>query len=64
MHGGFHLRSRALRLYVKRKEGLVSIRTTIQDKTTTIYEYIRKAAMADSVLSKYLRQQKPEKKEE
>lgn len=64
MHGGFHLKFRALRQYVKRKEGLVSIRTTIQDKTTTIYEYIRKAAMADSVLSKYLRQQKPQKKEE
>uniref|UniRef100_A0A669EZW7 Reverse transcriptase domain-containing protein n=1 Tax=Oreochromis niloticus TaxID=8128 RepID=A0A669EZW7_ORENI len=67
MHGGFHPKSSTLRLYAKRKEGgrgLVSVSTTVQDETRNIHEYITKMAPTDSVLSEYLRQQKPKKEEE
>lgn len=63
MHGGFHPKSSTLRLYTKRSEGgrgPVSAKTTVQDETTKIQEYIRKMAPKDEGLSEYLRQQKPE----
>lgn len=41
----------------------MSLRATIQDKTTKINEYIRKMAPADEVLSEYCRQQKPNEEE-
>ncbi|XP_076739067.1 uncharacterized protein LOC143418327 [Maylandia zebra] len=66
MHGGFHPKAGTLRLYAKRKEGgrgLVSVSTTVQDETMNIHEYITKMAPTDSVLSEYLRQQKPKKEE-
>lgn len=65
IHGGFHPKSGTLRLYAKSKEGsvgLVSVRTTIQNETTNINEYIRKMAATDHMLSEYIRQQKPEKR--
>ncbi|KAF7649568.1 hypothetical protein LDENG_00139440 [Lucifuga dentata] len=67
MHGGFHPKSRTLRLYAQRKEGgrgLVSVRATIQDETRTIQEYNRKMAPQDKLLSEYLRQQKTKGNEE
>ncbi|TWW77705.1 hypothetical protein D4764_12G0010950 [Takifugu flavidus] len=67
MHGGFHPKSSVLRLYTKRKEGgrgLVSVRTTVQEETTSLQEYIKKMAPTDPLLSECLRQQKPTKEEE
>ncbi|TWW67382.1 hypothetical protein D4764_02G0004230 [Takifugu flavidus] len=67
MHGGFHPKSSVLRLYTKRKErsrGLVSVRTTVQEETTSFQEYIKKMAPTDPLLSECLRQQKPTKEEE
>lgn len=58
MDGGFHPKSRTLRLYAKQKEGgwgLMSVSTTVQDKTTNIHEYIRKMAPTAHMLSEYLR---------
>ncbi len=46
-YGGFHLTSNILRLYTKQSDGgrgLVSVRATVQYKTTKIQEYIRKTA--------------------
>ena len=43
---------------------MVSVRGTVQDKTTKITEYIRKMAPTDEMLSEYLRQQKPKTAEE
>lgn len=42
----------------------MSVRTTFQDETANIHEYIRKMAKTDHALSEYLRQQKFEKEEE
>ncbi|KAK7895269.1 hypothetical protein WMY93_020594 [Mugilogobius chulae] len=59
MHGGFHPKSRTLRLYASRKEGgrgLVSVRVTIQDETSEIHKYIKDKAPTDGVLSECLRQ--------
>ncbi|TWW61002.1 hypothetical protein D4764_05G0010920 [Takifugu flavidus] len=56
-----------LRLYTKRKEGgqgLVSVRTTVQEETTSLREYIKMMAPSDPLLSECLRQQKPTKEEE
>uniref|UniRef100_A0A669EL77 Regulating synaptic membrane exocytosis 1 n=1 Tax=Oreochromis niloticus TaxID=8128 RepID=A0A669EL77_ORENI len=39
------------------------LNTTVQDETRNIHEYITKMAPTDSVLSEYLRQQKPKKEE-
>ncbi|TWW69211.1 hypothetical protein D4764_18G0000170 [Takifugu flavidus] len=67
MHGGFHPKSSDLRLYTKRREGgrgLVSVRTTVQEETTSLREYIKKLAPTDLLLSECLRQQKPTKEEE
>lgn len=40
----------------------MSVRTTIQNETTNVNEYIRKMAATDHMLSEYIRQQKPEKR--
>ena len=42
----------------------MSITATVEDKTTKIYEYIRKMTPTDKLLNEHLRQQKPNKKEE
>lgn len=50
MHGEFHPKSNSLRLSTKGKkesQGLVSVRTTVQDETANTYEYMRKMAPAD-----------------
>ncbi|XP_055359974.1 uncharacterized protein LOC129603341 [Betta splendens] len=63
MHGGFHPKSSNLRLYASRKKGgrgLVSVRATIQDKTSKIHKYIMDKALTDDVLSKCLRQWRTE----
>ncbi|TWW62316.1 hypothetical protein D4764_04G0009630 [Takifugu flavidus] len=51
-------------MYTKRKEGgrgLVSVRTTVQEETTSLQEYIKMMAPTDPLLSECLRQQKPTK---
>lgn len=53
--GGFHPKASTLSLYAKDKkggQGLVDVRTASEDKTTKIYEEIRKI---NRVLSEYLR---------
>lgn len=45
----------------KEAQELVSVRTTVQDETVNICEYIKK--MADRMLSEYFRWDKPEKEE-
>lgn len=50
-------------LSTRKRLGLVSVRTPIEDETK-IHEYIGKMAPTDHVLSECLRQQKPEKEEE
>ncbi|XP_076610522.1 uncharacterized protein LOC143335176 [Chaetodon auriga] len=66
MHGGFHPKSSVLRLCTKRKtggRGLVSVRVTIREETASLWEYIRKMAPNDDLLSECLRQQKPSQEE-
>ena len=46
------------------RQGLVSIRVTIQDETTMILEYVREMVPNDDLLSECLRQQKPSDKKE
>lgn len=43
---------------------MVSVRTTAQDKTTNINQYIRKMAKTDCVFAEYFRQQEPKKEEQ
>ncbi|XP_037546862.1 zinc finger protein 385D-like [Nematolebias whitei] len=67
MNGGFYLKSNALRLYIKRKEGgrgLVSVQATTQDETNEILEYMRRKAPNDELMSKCLRQQQNPSAEE
>ena len=58
MHGGLHHKSSTVKLYKKwkdRDQGLLSVRATIQDRTTKIHEYIKEIAPNDDLLSEGLR---------
>ena len=65
MYGGLHPKFSTLRLYTKWKErgqGLVSVRTTIQDETTKIQEKIWKMDPNDEMLSDCLRKHKTQRR--